>query len=199
MALKIDTNQSAVAFHVNDGAQLFTYAVDARHAISNHPLEWSDKPWSREDADAARAALRDRYQRDVEDAQARNLPPPTPPPPDPEPLTAEDQAAIDEHNAAVAAAAERLDAYRARKAAENAELAQVAMDEAIIASAPPAPAPRRPFGRTGEPTAGERKLMEKQAADKAERDRIAAEKKAADDKLAADKANEDKIAGNSRS
>jgi hypothetical protein len=172
MALKIDTNQSAVAFHVNDGAQLFTYSVDARHAISNHPLEWSDKPWSREDADAARAALRDRYE-----ARRREREGPQPadaartPPPDPEPLTAEDQAAIDEHNATVAAAAERLDAYRARKAAENAELAQVAMDEAIIASAPPAPAPRRPFGRKGEPTDAELKLMEKQAADKAERDR----------------------------
>jgi hypothetical protein len=185
MALKIDVNQSATAFHVNDGAQLFPYAIDAQHAISSHPLEWSATPWSREDADAARKALRERYEQDVENAKARNLPMPAPPPPDPEPMTDEARAAIEEHNQAVAAAAERLNAYRAKKAAENAELAQVAADEAIVASLPPAPDPniRRPFGRKGPPTPAEIAAAQKQA-----------DKKAADDKLVADKANEDKLA-----
>lgn len=185
MALKIDTNQSATAFHVNDGPQLFPYAIDAQHAISSHPLEWSATPWSREDADAARKALRERYEQDVENAKARNLPMPAPPPPDPAPMSDEDRAAIEEHNRAVAAAAERLAAYRAKKAAENEEAAQAAADEAIVASLPPAPDPtiRRPFGRKGDPTPAEIAAAQKQA-----------DKKAADDKMVADKAAEDKLA-----
>jgi hypothetical protein len=160
--MKIDTNQSVVAYHIVDGPVTFNYPVDARHAVSSHPNEWSMEPWSQEDAEAARAKLRNDG-RDV---------------PDPEPLSPEDQAALDEHNAAVAAAAERLEAYRRKKAEEKAEADQVAMDEAIIASAPPKPDPtiRRPFGRTGEPTPKEREQMEKKAAEKAERERIEKEK-----------------------
>src|SRR5258708_5617914 len=98
MALKIDTNRSATAFHINDGAVLFPYAVDAQYAISHHPLEWSDKPWSREDADLARKQMAERHQAEVADAKAHGLPEPAPLPPPPPPLSAEDQAALDEHN-----------------------------------------------------------------------------------------------------
>lgn len=162
MSLKIETNQSVTAYHIVDGPVLFNYAVDARSAVSRHPLEWSMTPWSQEDADAARARLKD-------DGR---------PVPDPEPLSPEDQAALDEHNRAVAEAAERLAAYRERKAKEKAEADQAAADEAIVASPPPRPDPnlRRPFGRKGEPTAAEKAQMEKQAAEKADRERIQKEK-----------------------
>lgn len=166
MSLKIETNQSVTAYHIVEGAVLFNYAVDARNAVSSHPLEWSMTPWSQEDAAAARDRLK---------ADGR-------PVADPEPLSPEDQEALDQHNRAVAEAAERLAAYHERKAKEKAEADQVAADEAIVASAPPRPDPtiRRPFGRKGEPTAAEKAQMEKQAAAQAERDRIQKEKADAD-------------------
>jgi hypothetical protein len=166
MALKIDTNQSVVAYHIVDGAVTFNYPVDAQHAVSSHPNEWSATPWSQEDAAAARDKLK---------ADGR-------PVADPEPLSPEDQAELDAYNKAVAEASERLAAYQAKKAAEKAEADQVAMDEAIVASPPPRPDPtaRRPFGRTGEPTPAEKAQMEKQAAAKADRERIEKEKSDAD-------------------
>lgn len=178
MALKIDTNQSATAFHVTTGATVFPYAIDAQHAISNHPLEWSDTPWSREDADAARKRLAD-------NAKAEGLPPP----PEPAPLSAEDQQAIDEHNKSVAEAQDRLNAYYKKKADDDEIARQVAADEALVASLPPAPDPtiRRPFGRTGDPTPAEIKMTADRAA-----------KKAAEDKAVKDKADADKLAGNTQ-
>ncbi|MDB6085543.1 MAG: hypothetical protein JWN43_3424 [Gammaproteobacteria bacterium] len=179
MALKIDTNMSATAFHVNDGATVFPYAIDAQHAISNHPLEWSAMPWSRADADAARKTLAARYESDVADAKARNLPLPAPPPPDPAPLTPEDQAALDEHNKAVAEAAERLADYRKRKEEERVIEAQVAADEALVASLPPAPDPtiRRPMTpaqiRKNAAMTDDEKAAKKAADDKATEDKIA--------------------------
>src|SRR6185295_18995306 len=107
MALKIDADQSATAYHINDGAVRFPYAVDAMQACSAHPGEWSMTPWSRADADAARKQLDERYQADLADAKARGVAPPAAPPPPPAPLTPEDQAALDEHNKAVAEAAAR--------------------------------------------------------------------------------------------
>lgn len=135
MALKIDTNQSATAFHVIDGATVFPYAIDAQHAISSHPLEWRDSPWPAADTAAAR--------------EKSGFPA--------EELTPEEQAAIDEHNRAVAEASERLAAFREKQAEEKKMADQVAADEALIASAPPRPDPniRRPFGRKGEPTQAE--------------------------------------------
>ncbi|MDI3563556.1 hypothetical protein [Bradyrhizobium sp. Arg816] len=163
--MKIDTNQAVVAYHIVDGPVTFAYPVDAQHAVSSHPNEWSSSPWSQEDAAAAREKLAD-------DGR---------PVPEPEPLSPEDQAELDAYNKAVAEAAERLAAYNAKKAAEKADADQVAMDEAIVASAPPRPDPaRRPFGRKGEPTPAEVKQMEKQAADKADRERIQKEKADAD-------------------
>src|SRR5258706_10912467 len=107
MPLKIDTNMSATAFHITDGAQVFPYAIDAQHAISAHPLEWSETPWSADAAAAARKAFNEK-------AADEGLPPL----PEPAPLSPEDQAALDEHNKAVAEAADRLNAYYAKKAAE---------------------------------------------------------------------------------
>ena len=141
MSLKIDANQSATAFHIDEGAVYFPYAVDATQAVSAHPGEWSMTPWSREDADAARKQRDERYQADVADAKARGLPEPAPPPPPPPPLTPEDQAALDEHNKAVAEAAERLAAYHERKRKEEEEAGQVAADELLVSSPPPAPQP----------------------------------------------------------
>lgn len=182
MSLKIDANMSATAFHIDDGAFLFPYAIDAQHAVQNHPLEWSMTPWSRADADAARKRRSDEYAAAVEDAKARGAAPPAPLPPDPAPLTPEDQAAIDEHNKAVAEAAERLAAYRAKKEAERMEAEQVIADEAIVASIPPAPVPaiKRPFGRQGEPTPAELEQIKKREAKKADDERIAREKADAD-------------------
>lgn len=126
MALKIDTDMSATAYHIVTGATRFPYAVDASHAISNHPLEWSDSPWSREDAAASRAKL------DLPAAP---------------PLAPDDQAALDEHNKAVEAAAKRLADYQDKKAKEQAEAEQAAADALLISSPPPQPDPtaRKPL------------------------------------------------------
>lgn len=160
MALKIETNQSATAYHIIDGPVMFPYQVDARHAISNHPLEWRDSPWSASDTAAARAKA---GFSEIE-------------------LTPEEQAAIDEHNRAVAEASERLAAFREKQAEEKKLADQVAADEAIVASAPPRPDPtiRRPFGRKGEPTQAELEQIKKREAKKADDERIAREKVDAD-------------------
>src|SRR4051812_57117 len=115
MSLKIDTNMSAVAYHIVDGPVTFQYRVDAQHAVSSHPNEWSDTPWSQEDADAARAKM---------DEAGTPLAPAVE-------LTPEDQEALDEHNRAVADAAKRLADYRARKEAERLEAEQVKQDELL--------------------------------------------------------------------
>lgn len=184
MALKIDTNQSATAYHVVHGATLFPYVIDAHQAISNHPLEWSADPWSRADAEDARRALADRHEQDVAEAEARGLPLPAPIPELPS-LSPEDEAAIEEHARAVEQANERLAAYRERKEQERIEAEQVAADERLVASPPPQPDPtiRRPFGRKGEPTKAEIEAAERKAA-----------KKAAEEKMVADKAEADRIA-----
>lgn len=200
MSLKIDVNRSATAFHINDGAVVFPYAVDAQHAVSSHPLEWSNEPWTRQDADLARAELKKQYDADVADAKARHLPEPTPPPPPPPPLTAEDQAALDEHNKTVAEAAKRLADYRARKAKEQAEADQAAADEATIASLPPEPQPP-PVRPNNLSPAQIRKRAALDDVDRAAFDaervsneKAAAAKKAADEKMVADKAHADALA-----
>lgn len=184
MALKIEPNNSAVAYHVNDGATVFAYAVDARHAVSNFPMEWSDEPWSFADAQAAREKLAERHARDVEEAKALGLPVPKDLPPLPPEPTPEEQAAIMEHAQAVAEANERLKIAREKAAKRKAEEDQIAADEALVRSLPPQPDPtrKRPFGRPGEPTPAELEQIKKREA-----------KKAADDKLVADKAEADKI------
>jgi len=189
MALKINTNQSAVVYHVNDGAVTFPYAVDAQHAISNFPWEWRDEPWSPADAAKARDDIAERHAREVDDAKVRGLPVPRDlPPPPPEP-TPEEQAAIMEHAQAVAEANERLKVAREKAAKKKAEEDQIAADEAMVASPPPQPDPtrRRPFGRPGEPTPAELEQIKK-------REAAVAAKKAADDKIVADKAEADRMA-----
>lgn len=119
MSLKIDANMSAVAHHIIDGATTFPYAIDAHSAVSRFPGEWSLTPWSVADVAEARKA------------SGEPVIEPTP----------EEQAAIDEHAAAVAEANERLKARREKLAAEQAEAALVAADEALVASAPPRPDP----------------------------------------------------------
>jgi colicin import membrane protein len=199
MALRIDANRSATAFHIDDGAVLFPYSVDAQHAVSSHPLEWSNQPWTREDADLARAKLKERYEAEVADAKARHLPPPTPPAPPPPPLTAADQAALDEHNKAVEAAAARLKAYYEKKAEEDKIAAQVAADEAIVASLPPQPQPAPVHPNNLSPAQIRKRAAmdddEKAASDKEAADRKAvADREAAAQKAAADKAQADKMA-----
>lgn len=152
MAIKIDSNMSAVAYHIVDGPQDFPYAVDAQSAVGRHPLEWSMEPWSPEAADVSRKRLSDQYARDVQIAKARGLPPPVAPAwLDAEPVqpTPEEQAAIDEHAKAVAEANERLKAFRAKQAEEKKIADQVAADEALVASPPPRPDPaaRRPTAK----------------------------------------------------
>lgn len=160
MALKIDTNQSATAHHILDGAVLFPYAIDAQSAIGRFPKEWSADPWP---YDATLEARKESGQHDVE-------------------LSPEEQAALDEHAKAVAEANERLAKVRAEQAEKKAIADQIAADEALVASPPPRPDPaiRRPFGRTGEPTAAEIEAANKRAAKKADDERIAREKANAD-------------------
>jgi hypothetical protein len=151
MSVKIEANMSAVAHHIIDGPVTFPYAIDAHSAISRFPNEWNAKPWSMAEADAARRAT---GAPEVE-------------------LSAEEQALIDEHAKAVAEAAERLEAYRAKKAEQQAEADQFARDEALVASPAPRPDPtiRRPFGRQGEPTPAELEQINKRIArDKAKAD-----------------------------
>lgn len=161
MALKIDTNRSATAFHITDGAVLFPYAVDAQFAISHHPLEWSDKPWTPEAAAASREKL------GLAAAAA---------------LSPEDQAALDEHNKTVAASAARLKAYQDKKAKEQAEADQAAQDEAIVASLPPVPQPVQVRSSHNLSPAQIRKR-----AALTDEEKAAADKKVADDKAASDK------------
>jgi hypothetical protein len=136
MSLKIAANMSAVAYHIIDGAFTFPYAVDAHSAVARHPGEWSHEPWSVEATERA-----------FQEAGTEL-----------EPLSAEEQAALDEHAKAVAEANARLKAFREEKAAEKAKAAQAAADEALVKSPGPQPV-RRPFGRKGEPTAAELKMM----------------------------------------
>ena len=202
MALKIEPNNSATAYHINDGAVTFPYAVDAQHAVSNFPLEWSEKPWTAEDAATGREAIAERHAQEVEIAKARGLPAPKDlPPPPPEP-TPEEQAAIMEHAQAVAEANERLKAFRAKQAKAKAEEEQAAADERLVSSPPPAPDPtiRKPSLSAAQIRKNAAMLTPdeqaaKDAADK-KADDDAAAKKAADDKIVADKATEDALAGN---
>jgi hypothetical protein len=162
-SVKISASQSAVAHHIIDGPVTFPYAIDAHSAVSRFPDEWSHEPWSREDEARAREAAGE----------------------PPVELTAEEQAAIDEHAKAVAEANERLKAFHEKQAEKKAEADQVAADEALVKSPAPRPDPRvrRPFGRKGEPTPAELEQMRK-------RD----QKKAAGDKAAAEKAEQDRLA-----
>lgn len=169
-SVKVEPNNSAIAHHIVHGAFAFPYAIDAQMAVGQHPLEWSAVPWTAEREADARAKLNALKQELGHD-----------PLPEPEPLSPEDQAAVDEHNAAVKAAADRLAEYHAKKAEEQRIADQVAADEALVSSPPPRPDPtiRRPFGRKGDPTPAERAAFEK--------------KQAADAKVTADKAEADRI------
>lgn len=179
---KLDTatNEAVIAYHVIDGAVSFPYKIDVRHALS-FPLEWSEVPWTLEKAQEARSEIEAQHAAAVEEAKAKGLPVPqelrTPPPLDPE-----DEAAIMEHQQAVAEANERLKLAREKAAKKREEEAQLAADEALVASPPPQPDPtrRRPFGRKGEPTPAEIELMQKREAKKAEDEKLKADKAAAD-------------------
>jgi hypothetical protein len=157
MAIKIDSHMSATAFHIRDGATLFPYAIDAQHAVSNHPGEWRMTPWSAADTIAARNESGDQEQS----------------------LTAEEQVAIEEHAKVVAEANERLQKFRAEQEEKRQIDEQIKQDELLVASAPPVPV-RRPFGRTGEPTPAELEQIKKREAKKADDERIKREKAEAD-------------------
>jgi hypothetical protein len=138
MALKIDAMTPTTAFHVTTGAQVFSYAIDARQAVSTHPLEWSLTPWSPSDASAARKTKHDQ---NVAAAKAAGQQPPDAPP-EPAALAPDDQKALDEYNKSVAEAAKRL-ADHSKKTEEDRVIAeQIVTDEALVASAPPTPNPR---------------------------------------------------------
>jgi colicin import membrane protein len=177
--ITLDTNKPVTAYHVVTGPQVFPYAVDALHAIGAHPLEWKDTPWTQEEAAAARQRLNERNQEDGMPAI-----------PEPAPLSPEDQAALDEHNKAVAEAQARLKAYYDKKAEDERIAAQVAADEVLVASVPPQPDPnaRRKLSLAQARKLGSQLSPEEEAARAAEKQRDEDEHKAAMDKLAADKA-----------
>lgn len=159
------TNVSKTAYHIDDGAVVFPYVVDANSAVSRFPDEWSLKPWIGERLDRALSARKER--RDQEIARAKELGQPVPAPlPEPLQPTPEEQAAIDEHTKAQAAAAARLEEFDRKEAEREKIEAQAAADRALVASPPPPPDPniRRPFGRKGELTEAERALIAKRQA-----------------------------------
>lgn len=159
MSIKISANQTAVAHHIIDGPFTFPYAVDAHSAVARFPGEWSHKPWSREAEAKARS--------DMGAPQVE--------------ITADEQAAIDEHAKAVEAANERLKARREKLAAEKAEADQVAADEALVNSAPPRPEPRaKPLSPA---------QIRKRAAELTDE-----EQREADERIVREKADEDLIA-----
>lgn len=150
MALKIEPNQSATAHHIIDGPHLFPYAIDAQMAISTHPGEWSADPWP---LDATAKARKDVGAPEVE-------------------MTADEQAAIEDHAKAVAEANERLKAFREKQAEEKKIADQVAADEALVNSPAPRPDPnvRRPLSpaqmrKRAAETDEERMVREKHEAD----------------------------------
>jgi hypothetical protein len=51
MSRNIDAGTSAIAHHIVDGAVTFAYAIDAHHAVSRFPREWSFTPWRAVDVD----------------------------------------------------------------------------------------------------------------------------------------------------
>lgn len=181
--ITIETNKPATAYHITTGAQVFPYAIDAVHAISNHPLEWSASPWSQQDAATARQQVNERN-------KAEGLPTL----PELAKLSPEDQKALDEHNKSVDEAAARLKAYYAKKAEDEKIAAQIAADEILVASVPPQPDPnaRRNLTPAQIRKAAAQLTPEEEAA------KAAADKKAADDerarKAAEDKAHADKLA-----
>lgn len=160
MPIKISANQSAVAHHIVDGPKTFPYAIDAHSAVSRFPKEWSHAPWSLEDEAKARQAA---GSPEVE-------------------MTDEERAAIEEHNRAVAEAANRLKAFREKKAAEKAEADQVAADEELVKQPAPRPAVKPPT------PAQIRRLAAETDEERATRER--------GEKAAADKANEDRLSSN---
>lgn len=144
MPIGIQSNISSTIHHIIDGPITFPYAVDAHSAVSRFPAEWSYEPWS---IDATSKAMQDAGM-------------------EVQPLSAEEQAEVDEHTKAVAAANDRLKAFRDKKAAEKEESDQIASDEAVVKSPSPI---KRPFGRKGQPTPAELKMI----ADKKHEDDLA--------------------------
>lgn len=51
--MKIDSSMSATAYHIETGAFLFPYAIDAHSAVSRFPKEWSFTPWGKDGAPTA--------------------------------------------------------------------------------------------------------------------------------------------------
>lgn len=144
MSIKVTAAMSAVAHHIVDGPFTFPYAIDAHSAVSRFPAEWSHEPWSFEAQVKAAEAAGDTV----------------------EPISADEEVALSEHAKAVAAANDRLKAFKEKQAAAKAESDQAAADEALVKSPGPQPVVKRPFGRKGAPTAAEIKMVsDKKAAD----------------------------------
>lgn len=108
-------------YHIGDGAKQMPYDVDADNAVTRHPDEWSNEPWSVEETNAWRKAD---YDRRVADAKAADLPPP--PSPAEIQLSPEQKTAIDEDEARRAEARKIIaddDKYMAEKRDYEAKLA----------------------------------------------------------------------------
>lgn len=164
-ALKIATPPPSVAHHIDTGAFEFPYAVDARMAVSHHPLEWSWEPWTPERTEQARTRLADKHAK-------LGMPPPERPAP--LVLTAEEQAALDEFRARQAEAAERVRLRNEADAKQRDADAQADADEALLRQAPPLPDPKDPKRLHGAAKANAEAKAKREAqaaADKAAADR----------------------------
>src|SRR5712671_5507680 len=91
-----ETQMQRVVYHIDQGAETM-YAADATAAVTRFPDEWSNKPWSVEDSNAARARRKQAHAAAVEDAKAANAPLPPPLPPDPPEPTEAEKAEMSAH------------------------------------------------------------------------------------------------------
>jgi hypothetical protein len=172
MALKISDSMMTTAFHVTDGP-VEMYGVDANHAVSRHPDEWSLTPWDPQTAAEARRRVHDRKV-----AEARDRGHAEPAPLVEVEMTEEDRVAFEEWKANRDAALERLAAVEREEAEKRERDTQIATDKAIVASAPPQPDPAR------RPLAGAAKANAERKAARDEADRKSAEDKAEGERLA---------------
>lgn len=143
-------------YHIESGAVQLP-AVDATNAVSTHPGEWSETPWSPEDAATARKA---KHEEQVAIAKEQGVDPP--PPPVELEVSDADKAMLAADAKSRKEAAERIAKYDAEKKVVEDRDAQYKMDKALVSSPPPA-VERRPFGRPGQMTPAEREAARKRA------------------------------------
>lgn len=134
------------AYHVADGEKEM-YTVDANNAVALHPDEWSFKPWSVADRNAANERRKQEHAKRVAEAKEFKLEIPPPLPPDPPEPTAAEKAEMSADEKARAEALAFVKAAEEKAAKEKVEADKLAAAKALLESPPPQPDPnaRRPL------------------------------------------------------